>query len=70
MIMDFAVALIFLMLSVVADLAHHEDVNITQCKTATTLYNCHLNNVQILEHLVDIRIRAALAKIPGSYPIA
>ena len=68
MIMDFVVVSIFLMLSTVADLAHHEDVDITQCKTVTTLCNYHLNNVQILEQLVDIRIRAALARltIPGT----
>ena len=68
MIMDFVVALIFLMLSTVADLAHHEDVDITQCNTIPTLCNCHLNNAQVLEQLVDIRIRAALARrsIPGT----
>ena len=65
--MDFAVALIFLMLSAVANFAHHENVDITQCKTVTTLCNCHLNNVQVLEQLVDIIIRTALANIPGSY---
>ena len=51
-------AFIFLMLTVV-DFVHAN----TQCKP--TLCNCHLNNVEVLEQLVDIRIRAALANIPG-----
>ena len=56
--MDFTVALIFLVLTVV-DFVHAD----TQCKP--TLCNCYLNNVEVLEQLVDIRIRTALANIPG-----
>ena len=64
MIMDFIrVGLILLMLSTVANLAHHEDVRITQC----TSCNCQLNNVQLLEQLIDIRIAAALANVPGMH---
>ena len=58
-VMDFPVALIYLMLSITADSIH---ANI-HCKP--TLCNCHLNNVKVLEQLIDLRIQAALTNIPG-----
>ena len=58
--MNFPVALIFLMLSTVPILVHSNG----QCKT-TSSCNCHLNNFDLLEQFVDVKIKAALANIPG-----
>lgn len=60
MIMNFPVALIFHVLSIVAVLVHTDN----QC-TITPSCNCHLNNVEILDQLIDIKIRAALTNVPG-----
>ena len=66
--MNFPAALIFLILSTVADLAHHEDTNF-QCRQMLGNFNFNLNNVELLEQLVDNRIRAALANAPGTIGI-
>jgi hypothetical protein len=59
--MDFPVALIFLMLSITAVDLTHANIRCTE----PTQGNCNLNNVEVLEQLIDLRVRAALANIPG-----
>ena len=62
MIMNSPLALIFLILSMVIVLVHTN----SQCITMPSC-NCHLNNGEILEELVDIKIKAALANMPGNF---
>ena len=58
--MDFPVALIFLsMLSAVAHLVHTS----SECKTM--LCDCQLSNIEVLNQLIDFKIRTTLANIPG-----
>ena len=59
--MDCLMTLIFLVLSITADINHAN----AYCNP--TFCSCHLNNVEVLEQLVDSRIRAALASVPGIY---
>ena len=60
--MDFPVALIFVMLATVAGGLVHTN---SECKK--TMCDCQVHNVEVLKQLIDTRIGAAFANVPGSY---